>query len=112
MSCWSPWERTPYPCWSCWAPTKRSPYPYFFCLLSSMDDFYARQRSNLPYLWSRWVETMNMLIKMVVLNNCCVRKLNTFCRMHRLDPDNEEESLVPTLSTFMDIQLALRWSAT
>ena len=65
-----------------------------------------------PIYGTDGVENMNMLIKTVILNNCHVRKLNTFCRMHRLDPDNEEESLVPTLSTFMDIQLALRWSAT
>src|SRR5882724_166679 len=71
-----------------------------------------------PVYGTDGVENMNMLIKMVIFNNSCVRKLNTFCRMCRLDPDetvnvsdDEEESPVPTLSTFMNIQSALRWPA-
>jgi len=64
------------------------------------------------------VEVMNTLIKTVILNNSHVMKFNAFHRMHRSDPgeasaisDDEEESAVPTLGTFMDIQSALMWLA-
>jgi len=56
------------------------------------------------------VEAMNTLIKTVILHNSCVWKLNTLHRMRRSDPDeastisdDEEESPVPMLGTFMNI---------
>jgi len=64
------------------------------------------------------VEAMNLLIKTIVLNNSRVRKLNAFRKIRRLDPreaepvsDDEEESPVPTLGTFMRIQSALSRSS-
>jgi len=57
---------------------------------------------------------MNMLIKTVVLNNSRVRKLNAFRKLRRSNPreansvsEDEEESPVPMLGTFMNIQSAL-----
>src|SRR5882672_8857284 len=61
------------------------------------------------------IEAMNSLIETVVLNNSRVRWLNAFRQLRRLDPmegpsisDDEVESPVPTLGTFLDIQSALR----
>src|SRR5882672_8537441 len=63
----------------------------------------------------RGIEAMNSLIETVVLNNSRVRQLNAFRQLCRLDPmegpsisDDEVESPVPTLGTFLDIQSALR----
>ena len=60
-----------------------------------------------------------MLIKTIILNNSRVCKLNTLRRMRRSEPDetstvsdDEEESPVPTLGTFMNIPSALRNLAT
>jgi len=64
------------------------------------------------------VDTMNVLISTVVLNNSHVKKLNAFCRLRRSNPremasvsDNEEESPVPMLGTLLDIQASLRCSS-
>jgi len=53
---------------------------------------------------------MNSLIEMVILNNNWVRRLNAFRNMHRSDPregpsvsDDEEESPIPDLGSFMSI---------
>src|SRR5882724_878723 len=62
---------------------------------------------------SQGVDTMNTLIQMVILNNKWVRRLNSVRSLGRLDPregpsvlEDEEESPVPTLDTFLVIQLA------
>jgi len=61
------------------------------------------------------VDAMNALILTDLLNNSHVKKLNVFQNICRSDPrkaasisDDEEESPVPMLGTFMEIQLALR----
>ena len=57
---------------------------------------------------------MNTLIETIILNNSHVRKLNACRNLHNPDPreaplvsDNKNESHVPTLATFLDIQSAL-----
>jgi len=57
---------------------------------------------------------MNALISMVLMNNSHVKKLNAFHRLCRSDPreaasvsDDKEVPPVPTLGTFMEIQVAL-----
>jgi len=54
------------------------------------------------------VEAMNILIKTIILNSSHVRKLNTFHKLHRSNlreatSEDAEESPVPTLGIFMNI---------
>src|SRR5882724_624281 len=60
------------------------------------------------------IDTMNTLIQTVILNNNWVRRLNSFRNMPRSDPregptilDDNVESTIPTLDTFLGIQSAL-----